>query len=503
MATSVVDYLEHSAEKYPDKEAFTGDGESMTFSRLREESRCVASYLLSHGCLREPVVVFMEKSVKCIGAFMGVASAGAFYVPIDPNWPAARVGKILDTLQARFAIVDDGSGTILEASGFSGEGIEYSSCLHAGCDNQLVDDAISGIIDTDLLYVLFTSGSTGVPKGVAIRHLSVIDYIERLVEVFGFTSRDVLANQAPFYFDNSVLDIYVALKTGATAHIVPKRLFSFPVKLLEELKVRGVTCIFWVPSALMIVANLKALTRVNVTTLDKVLFAGEVMPAKQLNMWRKQYQNALFANLYGPTEIAVDCTYYIVDREFSDSDSVPIGIPFRNSDVLVFSDDGRLVVSKDVGAVGELCVRGSSLSCGYYNNPQKTMEAFVQNPLVSAYPEIIYKTGDLVRYNARGELEYVSRKDFQIKRFGHRVELGEIENACSSFDGVDCCCCLYRQEAGELVLAVSGTFDEGALEKHLGTQLPTYMLPSRIVRFDALPLTGNGKIDRLTLADMV
>ena len=499
MTVSVVEYLETSAKAFPDKTALTDERSSLTYAQLRTCSYKIAACLLDYGAGSEPVVVFMEKSVQSIASFLGVASSGKFYVPVDVEMPPARINKILETLRPRLAIVTSACREQFVATAFKGEVLVYEECLQCDADEAAVNVAIESIIDTDLLYVLFTSGSTGAPKGVTIRHISVIDYIERLVEVFGFTDRDVFANQAPFYFDNSVLDIYSTLRVGATMHIVPQRLFSFPVRLLEDLNACKATCVFWVPAALIIVANFRALPAVHVPTLNKILFAGEVMPNKQLNQWRAEYPDALFANLYGPTEIAVDCTYYIVDRMFDDSDPLPIGNAFRNSDVLVLGDGDELISPARVGVLGELCVRGSSLSCGYYNNPEKTAEAFVQNPLNSAYPEIIYRTGDLVRYNEYGEIDYVSRKDFQIKRFGHRIELGEIETACAAIPGVDHCCCLFEEKRNDLVVFMTGSVDEESVIGQLKSQLPSYMVPSRVERMRALPMTGSGKIDRVAL----
>lgn len=232
--------------------------------------------------------------------------------------------------------------------------------------------------------------------------------------------------------------------------------------------------------------------------IEKVLFAGEVMPAKQLNYWRSKYPNALFANLFGPTETTDICTYYIVDREIKDTESVPIGIACDNCDSFVVTEDGRLA---GIGEEGELYARGSFLAMGYYNDPDKTAAAFVQNPLQSHYPERVYKTGDLVRWNERGELIYLSRRDFQIKHMGYRIELGEIEAAATAQPGVDVSVCLYDQAADQLILIYVGAkAEQETVRQALQAALPAYMLPAKVIQAKTIPYNQNGKTDRKALA---
>jgi acyl-coenzyme A synthetase/AMP-(fatty) acid ligase len=295
----------------------------------------------------------------------------------------------------------------------------------------------------------------------------------------------------------SVLDLYSTLKSGATMHLIPAMYFSFPLRLLEYMQKKRVNTIYWVPSALSIVANMKALDRVELPDLKKILFAGEVMPMKQLNVWRRHFPDALFANLYGPTEITDICTYYILDREFEDYESLPIGYPCANTDILIITEDGR---AAEDGEEGELCVRGSFLSHGYYNNPEKTSQVFVQNPLNPWYPELIYKTGDLVKKNERGEIIYLTRKDFQIKHMGYRIELGEIETAVGAVNGVRSCACVYESESDQIILYYEGEeMTDKEMIAAVKNQLPVYMHPNRIIHMDVMPHNANGKIDRIAL----
>ena len=364
---------------------------------------------------------------------------------------------------------------------------------------EILSDVAKNISNMDVLYVLFTSGSTGTPKGVTIGQRSVMDYTEWVTETFHVDECAVLGNQAPFYFDNSVLDIYQMIHTGATLYVIPRKLFRFPLRLLEYVRDYGINMVFWVPSVLCNIANFDLLEACDVSCMKKILFAGEVMPNKQLNYWRRHLPDALFANLYGPTEITVDCTYYIVDREFADEEPLPIGIPCRNSDVLVLNDQGKSVTGSEQG---ELCVRGISLAYGYYNDPERTAESFVQNPLRLEYPELIYRTGDLVHYNDRGEIMYDGRKDFQIKHMGHRIELGEIEAVASSLENVKSVCCFYDEAKGQILLCYGGDAEEGKVREALLHRLPDYMVPRRCISMDDLPLNQNGKIDRVKLKGM-
>jgi non-ribosomal peptide synthetase component F len=260
--------------------------------------------------------------------------------------------------------------------------------------------------------------------------------------------------------------------------------------------------VFWVPSVLTNVANYKILDATVLPPLRKVLFAGEVMPTRTVTYWRQKYPDALFSNLYGPTEITVDCTYYIVDREFKDAEALPIGFPCRNTDVLILNGEDRLAQGEEPG---ELCVRGSSLALGYWNNPEQTARAFVQNPLNPHYPERIYRTGDTVYRNRRGEIMFVGRKDFQIKHLGYRIELGEIEHAVFQVEGIRNCCVVYNQGKKEIALFYesAGELDSAYVRQKLSAALPKYMLPTAFRWMERIPCTPNGKIDRAQLAARV
>lgn len=503
MKNSVLPWLDETAKRLPNKLALQDISGNITYQEYRSKSLAIAYKIveLNKGEMKKPVVVYLEKGKEVLVSFMGVAYSGCFYSPIDTEMPPSRVNKILEVLKPEIVITTNKLKTNFEKFNFYGSYIIYEETICSEEDETAVKPYTEKIVDTDLLYVLFTSGSTGVPKGVSICHRSVIDYIDWVTETFNITQKDTFGNQASFYFDNSILDIYSCMKMGATLNIIPKKLFFQPVPLLEYIKYNKINTIFWVPSALIVVSKLKAFRNVDLSdTLKRVLFCGEVMPNKQLNIWRKFLPNVTYANLYGPTEITDACTYYIVDREFSDDEPLPIGIPMSNTDILVLNDEDKLVTDDEVG---ELCVRGTSLAMGYYNNPEKTRSAFVQNPLNKAVPEIIYRTGDLVRYNEYREIIYISRKDFQIKHLGHRIELGEIETAISSLEEVTLNCCLYDEKNQRIVLFVDAQVDRDYIKERIEKLVPEYMIPGKVIYLENMPINANGKIDRIKLKELM
>lgn len=503
MLNSATEYLKHSSAAYPDKTAFRDERQSMTFSRLERESRALACGIVSATGekTRQPVGIYLPKSVDCIAAFFAAAYSGNFYTPLDTAMPKARLSKITDTLRPAVIITDSAHREAAAEISPDSTVIDIEIRNAGPADDSLLDKIQRTIVDADPLYVMFTSGSTGMPKGVVVSHRSVIDYAEWLAETFTFSERTVFGNQAPFYFDNSVLDIYSTVRNGCETVVIPEERFLSPKRLCRYLDDAGINTIFWVPSVLALVANSGVLDTDCPRGLEQILFCGEVMPTKQLNIWRRAVPNALFANLYGPTEITDVCTYFIVERGFRDDESLPIGVPCRNTEILVLNSDDKLVTGNEVG---ELCVRGTCLAHGYYGNAEKTFAAFTQNPLNDKYPEKIYRTGDLVRYNEYGELLYVGRKDYQIKHMGHRIELGEIEMAAAAFHATARCCALYDGERSRILLAVEPeNIDKADLYQHLKTMLPRYMLPGRIESLPVLPLNPNGKIDRAKTAELL
>ena len=502
MNANVTMWLDETYAKMPDRIALVDEYESLTFKQYHDKAIGIADSIIKLGYgPKQPVVVYMNKCVKLLPSFLGIAYAGCFYSPIDVDMPQTRVARILETLTPELVITTADLKEQFDATGYTGKYLIYDEISELTCSDE-VSRVASKIIDTDLLYVFFTSGSTGTPKGVCITHRAVMDHVDWVTDTFDITEEDRIGNQAPFYFDLSVQDTYLGIKKGAALYIIPHNLFPQPVRLLEYLRDNKISVFLWVPSAMMLISKLKAFKKVDLSkTLRIAMFCGEVMPNKQLNIWREYLPDVIYANLYGPTETTVASTYYIVERQFSDDESLPIGFAMKNTDILVLDDDNKLV--EEQGKTGELCIRGTSVMPGYYRNPEKTSAALVQNPLQDAYEEKIYRTGDVVAYNEYGELLYLSRKDFQIKHLGHRIELGEIETAVSSLEGVTTCCCLYDEKRSRIVLFVDLDMAREELNAKLSGMLPEYMLPGKVEFIETFPYNANGKIDRVKLKEQL
>lgn len=490
---NVVNYLRKTATEYPDKLAFSDSSNSITFAELERRAGALGNKIIAktNGAFNKPIAVFMHKTVETIVAFFAVIMSGNYYSPIDVKMPQSRIKMICNVLKP-VAVVTDELYEIDDAISIQYEDIQTKY------DERAINNQLAKVLSVDPIYVLFTSGSTGIPKGVVISHAGVIDYVEWVIRTFEFNDTTVFGNQAPFFFDNSVLDIYTTIFTGARMEIIDERMFTFPQELMDYMNQRNVNTVFWVPSALIGVANSGVLERSgNLPKLERILFAGEVMPAKQLRIWRKHFPDAMFVNLYGPTEITVDCTYYVVNRDYDDSESIPIGKACENTEILLLTEENKLA---DCGEIAEICVRGIGVSKGYYGNVEKTKDVFIQNPLNSAYIDMIYKTGDLAKYDEKGNIIFIGRSDSQVKIQGHRIELGEIEVVASNIEGISRTCAVVSSEQKIcLILEVMVRVEPKSIYRALKENLPRYMLPSSILQCYSMPLNENGKIDRQLL----
>lgn len=502
MINSCIAFLEEAARRNPHKIAIIDEARQYTFAELRAHALRFSGHI-PKDWRNQPIAVYLPKSADGVIAFLGILYSANFYVPLDTKSPIARLEKMLRNLEPRAMVTSARLRTTIDEVCAANRLLVWDlrSLLDSEAAPPPVRPApgVERVVDTDPIYCIYTSGSTGTPKGVVVSHRSVADFIDWATECYGLDESTVFGNQSPFYFDVSVLDIFGTLKTGGTLVLIPEHLFAFPAELLEYVKRARVNFIIWVPSVLIHIANTNTLGQNPPIEITKVLFAGEPMPSKHLNHWRRHLEHALFSNLYGPTEAAVIACYYIVDRTFSDQDSIPMGRACRNVELSVLNDSGDAV---DPGEIGELHIRGSSLAFGYWNDQARTDEVFIQNPLNKHFQEKVYRTGDLVRLNERGELLFLGRKDSQIKYSGYRIELGEIESAAMGMDGVSQASAFFDEDGKQIVLGyVSGaiSIDEAAIRRQLTAQLPKYMVPGLVRRIDTMPLTPTGKVDKLTL----
>lgn len=492
---NVLEQFELMAKKYPNKTLYADEKDSISFADFKNRCQSVATEILKFDVFNSPIAVIDNRNVNTFIGMFSVLYSSNHYVVLDGSSPKDRLFKILDVIKPKILICQDSTLSLAnelnQGGNFKLINVDKVDC---SIDEPKLLEARGRLISTDPAYILFTSGSTGVPKGTVVTHRNLIDYISWFAGTFKIGSKTIFAGQTPSYFSASVSDIYSSLMFGATYNIVPKKYFSFPILLVRYLNERKVNTIYWVPSALCIVANVNLFAYDKPKFLKKVMFAGEIMPNKQLNYWRKHLPRVKYANLFGPTETVDICTYYIVNRKFNDYDSLPIGRHCENLDTFLLDENNQLITKP--GKVGELYVRGGFVTAGYYGNDEQTKKAFVQNPLNHSYPEIVYKTGDLVSINKFGEYEYVGRSDYQIKHKGYRIELGEIERVVGALQNVDAVACVYDKEADLLVLLYSGKLREQQLYDEAKNKLPDYMVPEKIIRQASLPLNQNGKIDR-------
>ncbi len=497
--TNVLEFLENTAASDPDRILVTDGQKELSRSGLMEVSRRVASGLLNSAARRSPVIVYMEKTTDTLTAFFGAVYAGAFYTLIDPQLPSARLLQIQQSLKTQTVITDD-------------EHLEQARELFEGCrifrismlqESGINEEGLARIrekhLDTDPLYVNFTSGSTGVPKGVLICHRSVIDFITCFVNEFGIREDDVIANQAPLDFDVSVKDIYSSLLTGAKLALVPRPLFTTPAPLLDFLCEQETTVMIWAVSALCLVSAFHGLEYRVPEKVRLVMFSGEVMPPKRLSNWMEHLPQAEFVNLYGPTEITCNCTFHRIERSRDYTEGIPIGASFANEETFLLDEEDREVT--EPGVTGQICVRGTAVGLGYWNMPQQTKERFREDPRTPEYASVIYCTGDLGRYNERGELMFCGRMDDQIKYMGHRIELAEVELAINAVDGVERSCCVFDEKKSRLYAFYCGTIERGDLIQKLKERLPVFMIPGVFKQVESMPVTGRGKIDRRALME--
>ena len=500
MNRNVLSYLEHSAAAMPEKPAAADETCEYSYRQLLENSARVGTALSGRIAPGQPVGVYMEKCADALFAFFGAVYAGGFYSVLNTELPAQRLQQITGVLKPALIVTTEALKPKAEALFPDFSLLTLERLLETPPDPEALARIRARSVDTDPLYVNFTSGSTGVPKGIVVAHRSVIDFIDCFTELFGITEADVVANQAPFDFDVSVKDIYSSLRVGATLVVVPRRMFSLPAELTDFLCDRKVTTMIWAVSALCLLTTFHALEYRVPETVNKILYSGEVMPIKALSYLKKFLPGAAIVNLYGPTEITCNCTYHILQPGRDYSGGVPIGRPFPNEDVFLLDGENRRITQPET--VGEICVRGTALALGYYANPEQNAAHFVQNPLNPYYPERIYRTGDLGRYDENGDLVFSGRKDFQIKYMGHRIELEEIEREMAAQEGVERCCCLFDEKRSRLKGFYVGTVDKETLHAAMKARLPAFMVPGILRQVEQMPLTKNGKIDRKKLEEM-
>jgi amino acid adenylation domain-containing protein len=522
--TLLQDGFRAQVERRADAPAIVWQGEKLSYGGLAAASNRVSQLLRGLGARRgDRVVLLLPKSPLAISSMLGTLGADCAYTPVDLKNPAARVAQILAALEARVVLACREAAPLLAALAGGGgfepalrvawldceapEGLPAHAAAadFAGCPaTPLASENGPG----DLAHILFTSGSTGVPKGVMITHANVIAFVRWAIEHFGIRPGDRCSGHSPLHFDLSTFDTYGTLWAGGELYPIAPEMNLLPHKLAQLIRDAELTQWFSVPSALNHMAKAGAVREYDFPALRRLLWCGEAWHAAGLAHWMRRLPHVRFTNLYGPTEATIASSYYDVPELPSDETKpVPIGRPCAGEELLVLDEALRPVAA---GETGDLFIRGVGLSPGYWRDPAKTAAAFLANPFSDEPSDRIYRTGDLARVGEDGQIVLVGRADTQIKSRGYRIELGEIEAALHAIDELSESAVVAVESAGIDGLAIVCGFvprpglalEPSELRTRLAARLPAYMIPSRWRRFERLPLNANGKVDRKALKEI-
>ena len=499
MRTSIINQFADTIKQYEKDVAIIEEDLQITFGDLASMAMKVKDDCMQGDNLsREIIAVLLPKTKELVATNLAILSAGAAFMNLDCKLPEERLRAILEQVKPAMVVTNIDLARKYEVVLQKYETKIIGNEYHIG-ERVIWKQDTDVLIDTDPFCVINTSGSTGTPKAVILNQRSFWDFMDWSKEVYQFSALERMGCLTSVYFDIYVFELCMLICNAATMVLLDARYATFPVDLLYKLQKEKVNFIFWVPTTMVNIANAKLLDEIPLQDLKRVWFAGEVFPTKPFLYWYDTLKHTQFSNLYGPIEITLDCTYYIVNRRLDENEAIPIGYPCRNTDILILNDDDKRCGKMEKG---ELCVRGTSLAMGYYNDLERTQKVFVQNPLNQSYPELIYRTGDIVYENEDGEIMFVGRKDSLIKYSGYRIELTEIEhilvNKCKI---VKNCCAVFPKTKKEIVLFYEADQDVSRVDfiRELGKYVPKYMIPKHFIRSEKLPQNPNGKIDRFRL----
>nr|WP_315221843.1 non-ribosomal peptide synthetase [uncultured Flavobacterium sp.] len=492
---NIIELFKEQVKNDPHKNALVFNGEMLTYSELDYKSDQLAVFLKQNFDLKKEdlIGIALDRSHLYIVAILGILKSGAAYVPIDPDYPKARQEYIISDTAIKILITQTEYlfNYDFYQGGFFAIDVQLND-IHIP-NNQITSNS-SG---NDLAYVMYTSGSTGIPKGVMVEQKSIVRLIKSMNYV-NIDAEDNILSLSNFAFDGSVFDIFGSLLNGATLHIPLKECF-LDYEVLGETINHNKISIFFLTTALF-----NSLVDINFSRFDSlkyVLFGGERVSVSHVKQFKERYNQANLVHVYGPTENTTFSSFYNVEQVVDNTNTIPIGKGISNSECYILNHEDYKKTIPPIGVVGEIYVGGVGLSRGYLNNPEMTAEKFVLHPYKSN--TTIYKTGDLGRWLPDGSIEFIGRLDDQVKIRGHRIELGEIENILSNHEDLVSCIVIAREtknKDNELVAYYTSKAKEiPNLPKYLKEQLPDYMIPKYFICLEALPLNSNGKVDKKEL----
>ena len=508
------DYLDRSARNSPDGLAVKYESHSLTYAELHLASGRIASTLNRLGVgPGDRVGIYMTKSVEAVTAIYGILRSGAAYVPLDPTAPPSRISYIVTNCGIRVLLSEAKkrkqlssivTATELEQLLILGPDMPPDSLEGVGIIGQTeIDRSDASPSDPatdadDLAFLLYTSGSTGQPKGVMLTHRNCLAFVEWAVAEVGVTEKDRVSSHAPFHFDLSTFDLYGAVIAGAPVILVPQLKAMFPAEVKKLIETEGITVWYSVPSILIMLVEHGGLEPGAFPHLETILFAGEVLPTKYLSRLMALMPHVQFLNLYGPTETNV-CTWYRVPAAPpEDGPPIPIGRAIEGVETFVVGPEGTPLPS---GQTGELVVHGPTVMKGYWADQERTTQRLVPSPIPRHQGQLVFRTGDLVEEQPDGDYRFLGRRDNQIKSRGYRIELGDIESVVGQHTAVTECAAVAIPDERisnriECFVASSGPVTAAELVGFCKDRLPKYMIPERFVVLDVMPKTSTGKIDR-------
>ncbi|HHT14429.1 MAG: AMP-binding protein [Christensenellales bacterium] len=500
MVDNVLKYLENAVNKWPNRVAFSDEKTSITFTTLYDTVRGIGSAVAECTRPRQPVAVLMnDRNVQCVAGLLGVLYAGCPYAPLDIAMPTERLQIILDQLKPAAILCDESTyASVMRANITCPVLTAEAAACHQIDENHLAAIRSQTSI-YDILSILYTSGSTGIPKGVAQSQFSYIMYTEATVEKYSFTQETIFGNQSPFFYANSIIDIYPPLLLGATVYILPAQCLSFPKVLVEHLCKHRITELTMTPSSYIKAAQAGVLKEGCLPDLKYIILSGEAAHWQTLQKWMAAAPNAGVWNFYGSTEV-FSVAVWCIDQEFSDDEVIPVGLPYKEVEILIVDENGEQLPR---GERGEMLIANPWLCSGYYLDTERTQEAFVIDPLDRGYYTRYYRTGDIGCISEEGVLTVLGRKDSQIKRGGYRMEIGEVEVALRKIPGWKNGCVLYDQEQEKLCCFWEGSLTQKEIQSALRKQLPRYALPDTFIHVEALPYTATMKLNREMLRKMI